>query len=127
MKTFTKAQLDAARARLDVAQGITDEVVETAARAMYEGSVRFLPWKETLAADKELTRRLARIALRAVLPIAPVHKCDTCACSHVCSFRRAFEEPFVSEPLVHVRGVIVECDQWREDVKAREVAEHAGG
>lgn len=136
MKAFTKADLEAARRRLDAAQGITDEIVEIAARATWEqaqfenaarfgrkAKASFVDWLKAPQSEKDIYLRRARVTLRAALPLAATHLCDTCAQS-MCRRRRDVEDA-CEDPIFPGRAVIVECKAYVAHSKVQEVLERA--
>lgn len=123
-----RAVLAAGLERLRAVHGITDEIVEAAARAMYERKrsllegIKPLPWDSIPHSMQDQWREIARAGLQAAGGVAAVHLCDTCASFKVCFFRRLFQSLIDEEaPPVRVRACVTECEQYKPDARVQEV------
>lgn len=117
------------KAITDRPQCVTDEVVEAAARAIYERRCSLAwgvnpPSWDTIPRDtRDEWRKIARAGLEAAGAVAVVHLCDSCAQS-MCRRRRDIEDA-CEDPLFPARAVVVECAAHVTKEDAREVVQGA--
>lgn len=118
----------------DKPQGITDEAVEAAARAMYERQLdelskgrvaELLCWNDLLDVTRDWWRDKAHAGLRAAGVIAVVHLCDTCLQSK-CWTRRDIEHA-CEDSQFPARAVVVECAAYKPDKRVEEVLQGVEG
>lgn len=125
-----RAVLEAGLERLRAAQGITDEIVEAAARAMYERraglwtDIKPPPWGTLPNIAHQEWREIARAGLKAAGTVTAVHLCDTCAQSK-CWTRRDIEHA-CEDSQFPAKAVVVECGAYVADKRVGEVLHSAG-
>ena len=95
---------------------ITPEMIDAAARAMYERraslwtDIKPPPWGTLPNTAHQEWREIARAGLQAAGAVAAVHLCDTCAQS-MCRRRRDIEDA-CEDPIFPARAAVVECGAY---------------